>query len=88
MMFITPMPPTSSETDAIADSISPIVSALSCCKRIESSGARRLKLSLPSSGIRWRTRSSSAMCSCAGGMAPGVAAEHMMSSTLVAGLLM
>ena len=80
MMFMIPMPPTSSDTDAIAPSsivstpvICVAVEAISCCERITKS----------SSWVRprrWRWRSRAVISSIAWSMLCGETAEIMMVS--------
>ena len=61
MMFMMPMPPTSSETDAIAASKYVITREASSCTCV-SLGMRTVKSSSWFCGRRWRWRSSSRIC--------------------------
>ena len=81
MMFMIPMPPTSSETEAMLARSSVNVRLVSCCAWRISSGLRRLKSSGAPARRWWRWRSRRTICSLAGRMASGEIAEHTMSSS-------
>src|SRR6266566_5122581 len=81
MMFITPMPPTKSDTEATQASIKVSVLLASSCVLRASSGLRMLKSSISPGRMWWRSRKSSVMLSLAGRIASGEMAAHMMSSS-------
>src|SRR5439155_195838 len=85
--FMIPMPPTTSEIDAMATSRMVMVRLASSCALMMSSGFRMLKSS-SSSGRRWWRSRNRAAASCPASLTtPGETAEHRMSSSQVMPLI-
>ncbi len=81
MMFMMPMPPTSSDTEAMLASRRVKVRLVSSCACSSSSGLRMLKSSGAPARRWWRWRSRRTICSLPGRMAAGETADSMMSSS-------
>ncbi len=83
MMFIIPMPPTTSDTNAIAASKYVIVLDCSVAMSAISCWLRTVKSSSCPGVMRWRWRSSSLICSCTGLSSNALAVCALMVRSVV-----